>query len=360
MRSKRPLTIQDQTLNTLREGLRDRRWAGVLPGVRPLAKELGVSIGTLQGALKRLEAEGALAGKGTGFAREIAPSAVSPHSTRVLRVGILPNEPVSAEGTLNQILLQGIGHILAETGHRPFFAPKTMQALRHNPESIRMMMTECAADAWVVLNSTRPLLESLAADFPVPVIAVGGPVGGLDIAAVRVDFVKMMRECVRRLVASGHERIVLAAYPEAGSPTQHPLILAFKEELACAGIKSGRYHVPDWDQTGEGFNALLRSLFTLTPPTALIVDDVRQVSAVYAFLATRRIPPRDLALVLLGSDPSLDWITPAPVFIRYDNDGLIRRVSDWVATLAAGGRDTEQVFCEATLVGDGFTPPPKA
>lgn len=359
MPSNRPLTIQDQTLNTLREGLRARRWAGVLPGVRPLARELGVSVGTLQGALKRLEAEGLIAGKGAGVAREVAAAAAAPQAARTLRVGILTHDPVAAESTLNQVLLLGVLHALEHDGHRPFFAARTMQALRHDSESIRIMMTAGAADAWVLHNSNRPLLESLATGFSVPVLAIGGPVIGLDIAAVRVNFMTELRVSMRRLVALGHRRIVLVVQPGMRKPKPGLLVQAFNEELAAAGIKPGQYHLPDWDHSGEGFNALLNSLFALTPPTALILADVRQVSAVYAFLAARRIPPSHLVLILLGADPALDWVTPAPVCIRYDNEALIRRVSGWAATIAAGGRDNGQVLCDAYATGADFTPPPR-
>jgi DNA-binding LacI/PurR family transcriptional regulator len=359
MPSKRPPTIQDQTLHALREGLRSRRWAGVLPGTRQLAKELGVSKGTLQTALKRLEAEGLLSGKGARAPREVAPAAAAPTSARTLRVGILLSEPVFAESTLNQVLLHGVAHALEESGHRPFFSPKTMLALRHDPESIRMMMTDCAADAWVILNARRPLLESLATDFPAPIMTVGGPADGLNIAKVGISMRKVTRESVRRLVALGHRRIVMAVPLQKRNPRPSPSVSTFIEELAAAGIKPGPYHLPDWDQSREGFKELLRSLFALTPPTALIVDDVRQLCAVYAFLSERRIPLRDLAIVLLAADPALDWVSPVPTCIRYDNDGMIDRVASWVATLAAGGSDTSQVYCEAKLAGGEFNPPPR-
>jgi DNA-binding LacI/PurR family transcriptional regulator len=359
MRTNAPLSRLNQTLQTLREGIRDRRWAGVLSGVRPLAKELGVSPATLQTALNRLEAEGLLSAKGPGRPREVSPGAADPISPRMLRVGIVTDEPLSAEGTLNQALLHGIARELEDSGHRPFFAPKSMQALRRDPESIRLMMTAGAADAWVVLNGERALLESLAADFPAPVFALGGSLDGLDIAATRVTFHKAMRECMRRLLALGHGRIVLASPPWWRGPRPPPAALAFSEELAAAGIKTGRYHAPEWEYTGEGFSALLRLLFTLTPPTALILTDMRQVSATYEFLAMRRIPPSHLALVLLDADPSLDWTSPALVRLHYDNEAMIRRVTAWVATLATGGRDTAQVFFEAQLVGDEFSPPPR-
>jgi DNA-binding LacI/PurR family transcriptional regulator len=360
MPHKRPPTIQDQVLNTLREGLRSRRWAGVLPGGRQLAKELGVSRGTLQGALKRLEAEGLLAGKGARFSREVAPSAAAPNAPLTLRVGVLTDEPMSAENAQNLMVMTGISHALEAGGHLVFFAPRSMRALRGDTASIRMMMTNCAADAWIVVNGGRPLLESLTADFPVPVLVWGGPVEGLDIAAVGVSIRKSLSESVRRLTVLGHKRIVLAVPPQDRTPVPSPWVHLFNDELAAAGIKPGRYHVPDWELTGDGFNELLRSLFAITPPTALLVDDVRQLCAVYAFLAARRMSSRDLALVFFGADPTLDWMSPAPIRIEYDNDAIIRRVASWADTVAAGGRDTAQVRCEAKLTGGEFMPPPKA
>ena len=55
----------------LRVAIREDRWSGNLPGVARLALELDVSRHTVRHALRRLEAEGLLSGRGLGRSRGI-------------------------------------------------------------------------------------------------------------------------------------------------------------------------------------------------------------------------------------------------------------------------------------------------
>ena len=45
---------------------------------------------------------------------------------------------------------------------------------------------------------------------------------------------------------------------------------AFLKEIKTAGISSGTFNLPDWEESKEGFVVLLESLFEHTSPTAII------------------------------------------------------------------------------------------
>lgn len=47
----------------------------------------------------------------------------------------------------------------------------------------------------------------------------------------------------------------------------------FLDKLEALGIPTGPYNLPDWDDTPEGLNQRLDSLFPHSPPTALIVAE---------------------------------------------------------------------------------------
>lgn len=56
-------------------------------------------------------------------------------------------------------------------------------------------------------------------------------------------------------------------------------------ELAAHGIAANEFNVPDYEPTAEGLHALLKSLFRVTPPTALIVVNPDETMATCMFLA---------------------------------------------------------------------------
>ncbi len=78
-------SITEQVARVLREGLRQGRWRGTVPGRIRLAAELGVNHKTVQAALRLLEQEGLLAPQGNGRVRRIVdPGSPEPARLRVM------------------------------------------------------------------------------------------------------------------------------------------------------------------------------------------------------------------------------------------------------------------------------------
>src|ERR1043165_9152539 len=116
MRPLRRLSVIDQTAEHIREGLRDGRWSGKLPGMRPLAAELDVSKDTIMAALHKLEAEGLLANPGKSRRRVIPEGASkkspAPSAQKSLRIGLIEYEPFRETSALLQRMLLRIEHDL--------------------------------------------------------------------------------------------------------------------------------------------------------------------------------------------------------------------------------------------------------
>lgn len=360
MKPNRPLNILTQTVNSLREGIRLGRWAGTLPGVRPLARELAVSPSTIQAALKRLRIEGLVDAAEPGVRRRIP---VNPKNAkrreRALRVGLLPFDLHVGRVTTAPSLLYDLSHELEAAGHRPFMARKSLQGMRHNSTAIREMMTDSEADAWIIETPQRDLLESLESGFPIPFLSIGGRVSGLKIASVGVHSIPSLREAVRRLAALGHRRIVAVLPARYHRPTAGPTVRAVTEELAAAGIRPGPYNTPEWDGTPEDFYRLMDTLFRLTPPTALLLDDPRCAVTTQSYLAQRQIAPQEISLVVVGRDPLLGWFRPVPAVIDYQPQALIDRITSWVDACAEGRSDRMGVLIESRLESDSGMRPPK-
>lgn len=353
MRPLRRLSVIDQTAEHIREGLRAGRWSGKLPGMRPLAAELDVSKDTMMAALRILEAEGLLANPGKSRRREIpaAPAApeAKPGEQKSLRIGLIEYEPFKDTSALLQRMLLRIEHDLEAAGHKPFFAAKSLGELDHDPARIARMVTESPADAWIVLGGEKKSLEWFVAK-NIPLLAICGGTAGLPIAAVTTDASEAIAEATRRLVALGHKRIVLIGPRHWRHPEPDRPVLAFTRALAAAGIVSGGYNVPEWDETPEGNDALLESLFKFTPPTALIIPDAAQTVATLLFLSKKGLSvPKDVSIVTERTDQSFSWCVSRPAQFERDESLTVKRVVRWVNAEAQGRADQNKVEFFATF-----------
>ena len=351
MRAMLRLSAVEQTANHLRDGLREGLWRGTLPGVVPLAQLLNVSRGTLLGALRVLEGEGRISVHGGGRNRTIT----SGGKVRAnLRVGILRNGDETPQ--LNQLLYQ-IQHHLETLGLTAFFAAKSQQQLHYKIPNIAHLIGNNPADVWIVEAGSRELLEWFAAQ-PAPCLALYGRSGDLPIARTGPDIATPFIVATRQLLALGHRRIVVVCHRDRRQPTLGNSERAFLEELTAHGIVTGNYNLPDWEESPEGFTALLKSLFRHTPPTALIVDEIPWAISAAQFLGQRGIRvPADVSLLCTEYDASLAWCHPPIAHIRWDSEPIIRRIVKWVNSARRGRADRKTTNFPATFVSAGSIGP---
>ena len=232
----------------------------------------------MEAALRLLEKEGLLVPQGAGRRRRIrlpedggAPS---------LRVAILAGEP--ADRAMDYMV--ELQHELAEAGHSVVLRAEVPDGARAWMwRASRGWWSRTEADAWVVVAGSREVLEWFA-ERRIPVFALFGRRRGLPIAGVGPDKAPAIAAATRRLIGLGHRRIVLLARRMRRLPEPGAVERAFLDELAAHGIAPGPYHLPDWEESIDGFHERLESLFQITPPTALIVDEAPFFVAAQQFL----------------------------------------------------------------------------
>lgn len=346
-------TASEQVAAHLRGKLARGGWRDWMPGSDRLVAELGVGRNTVEAALGQLEREGWLENQGRRRRRRIRVPEDAPASGRI---GILPYD--AADLRLDYLL--DLRHRLDEAGHAVTIPPRSLTELRMDPERVARVVGTRAVDAWVVLGGSREVLGWFSAS-GVPTLAMFGRRRELAIAGVGPDKESATVAATRSLLGLGHRRIVLLArglrrLPRPGAPER-----AFLATLAEAGIEPGPYHLPDWEETAEGFEARLDLLTRLSPPTALIVDEVPFLMATLDFCASRGIRvPGDLSLVCTDSSPDFDWCRPTIAHIRWDSGPVVRRVLRWVENVSRGRRDLRQVLTPAEFVPGGTLGPPRS
>lgn len=342
-----------QLAEYLKEEICAGRWTETMPGETWLVTHLQVGRETVRMALAQLEKENLLVSQGVGRRRKITlPDKLKSSSLRVC-ILIMEMYDRSCQYTLD------LEHALAEAGHSVFFAPKTLNDLGMDVHTIARMVEKTEADAWVVVAASREVLEWFAAR-TTPAFALFGRRQDVRIASVGPNKPPIISLVTRKLISLGHRRIVMLTRSVRRLPKPGEVEQAFLSELFAHGIVTGSYNLPDWEESVDGFYARLESLFRVSVPTALIVDEVPFFLAVQQFLAERKIlVPNDVSLVCTDASKDFEWCRPKASHICWDYRPVVRRVVRWVANVSHGKEDLRQTHTKAEFMLGGTIGPAK-
>jgi LacI family transcriptional regulator len=348
------LSIPEQIAAHLRGELARGRWSDRIPGRGELTRQLGVGITSLEEALRQLEREGLIVSQGAGRTRRIADAARNPEKRR-LRIAMLAYE----RSNLGEGISSEVVHVLREAGHDAFFARTSLLDLGFNVRRIAGFVKQNEADAWIISGATREITEWFSAQAK-PAFSLFGRRRGVPIASVGPDKAPAYAAAARRLIALGHRRIVLLVRPDRRLPVPGTPERAFLAGLAAHGIEPGPYHLPDWKDGIDGFQGRLERLFEVTPPTALLVDELMLFVAAQQFLARKRLRvPDEVSLVSLDGDPAFDWCRPSVAHVHWDREPVLRRVVGWANHIARGKRDRRETNTHAEFIDGGTIGPVK-
>jgi hypothetical protein len=346
------LSTSEQVVIHLRREIFRGRWNEVMPGAPALAKELEVDHKAVVIALNQLEHEGLLEAQGPGRRRKIL--AVPGRKTVAsMKIAILTHSPHNRQ----EDYIINLKHSLTKAGHQAFFPAQALIELGMSVPRIQRMVRSHEADAWVVTSASSEVLQWFSKQ-PCPVFALFGRMSGLPIAGAKPGKAAALAVATSQLIGLGHRRISLLAQsarrlPEAGHPES-----VFLKELESHGILTSSYHLPEWDDSTEGFHQALDTLFKATAPTALILDEAPLLIAAQQFLQSRGLRvPQDVSLICTDSDPYFSWCRPSIAHIHWNKAPVVRRVTGWAANISRGKKDIKQKFTPAKFVAGGTIGP---
>ncbi len=345
-----PLSVVDQLVAHLRGAITRGELGGSMPGIRRLASALGVSSNTVTAALARLQKEDLLKPQGHGRRSQIVQREDLARSA--FRVTLLPYECAD----IYRDYVVEIRRRLEEEGHDVQIADKSLVEMRLRVSRIARMASKAETDAWVVFSATQEILEWFATQSK-PTFALFGRFRNLPLAASGLDKVPAFRAAIRRLVELGHRRIVLLQPKHNREPSPAPLVQESLEAMEANGIKTGKYHLPDWEQSPAGLRRCLDSLFAVSAPTAIIFDRPNELIGAQIYLAHKRIlAPQDISLIS-DDDPAFEWCEPSISCIRWQSRSWVRQVVRWVDHVATGKNDQRQRLIKAEFVERGSIGP---
>lgn len=353
MKPFRRLSTSEQLARHLRDEIARGTLKGALPGVQQLVRTLGVNSVAVAKAVRQLEHEGLVLYRGDRKSRQIVES--SEGKGAPLKVGILQHDEVS--GSRQDML--SIRQALMNAGYEVMVCPKSMQDLGMRVERVARAVQAMDVDAWVVGTGSREILEWFLQQKK-PVFALHGRQMEFRTAGAAIRKIPVITSLIERLVGLGHHRIVLLTRETGRRPEWVFFERSFINNLEKHGLPTGRYNIPDWENTPDGLEEVIHSLFRATPPTTMLISDMELVHPIQIQLASMGIyAPRDLSLFCNDFEESFRWTRPAISHIRWNHAPAIRRVLKWAKNIAQGREDQRRIYLKAQLYEGGTIGPAK-
>ena len=248
-------------------------------------------------------------------------------------------------------------HRLQDAGHQTGFATKTMKDLGMNEDRISRFVERTEADAWIVVAGPLQVLAWFAQQ-PKPAFALFGRSNRTPMASASIRKGSALAALVGRLVALGHQRVVMLSREDRRKPILGQFEQMFLSQLQEHGIPTGSFNLPDWGDSPQELQRVLTSLFRYTPPTALIIDDTRLFFAAMQHLARLGfVAPEQVSIACTDHNPNFEWCLPPITHITWDAGPIVQRVLKWADNVSRGKEDLRRITKNARLVIAGTIGP---
>jgi DNA-binding LacI/PurR family transcriptional regulator len=338
-------TVKRRASELLAGLLQDEIGAGIyrdrLPGLRLLAGNFGVSVPTVSQSLHLLEAAGVV--ESGGDRRCWRVRGVAQQSAGRRRAGLEQQGKggrllfISARGLSGERfsgiecyaeLAGELSHAGWDTLHRVL----SFDQARRPHASWGRLVEVTRPDATIVLGGT-PVMGTWMRQAGLRGLFLGGDAGTSGIPLLASDAPAMFEMAVKRLLASGHGMILI---PFCGRPAAfvERCMARMKRALAQAGMAENPLAVINTPYSGPDVMAnLLRKHWPLRKPDALIFLDWREFVAGSSFLHAHGVGiPRDVSVIILSHNPSMEWHLPRLCHFDLPARKLARSAARWVLT----------------------------
>lgn len=319
---------------------------GRVIGIRRLAAELGVSIGTVSRALND---RGEVNAQTRARVREAADRLgyAANHSGRSLRqgstgtVGVLwrVTESLETHGDpFSVALFDGMQTELSAKGRDlVLLMTQPHEQLDRVRRVIERRMVDALILPWTEIEDPR---LDLVASRRFPFVALGRSRSGGDHAWIDLDFETAGRTAIARLAAAGHRRVgLMVSSPELMQGTV--LAAACQAALEAGGLPPASVVPEDLSEAG-GYRAS-RALMDADPaPTALVANSERMAFGAYRLAAERGLQVgRDVAVIAISSDSALcRYLSPSLTCFDTSPFALGRRLAQVALDQLAAPRAT--------------------
>jgi hypothetical protein len=330
MEPLRRVTLADQAENALREAVRDGRFGDRLPGMRPLARALGINALTMAEAVSRLVADGTVETDGPRKRFRIVRGSRSGKARSGIRkLLFLTSEPMHET---KPVALEILSNLLLE---RPEWEIRHRVSGRDDGRPDQrywngLLKSEEAGH--LLVFSGRPPLANWAVKRGIPTYFLGGDPGGAPVPVIGVDTALMVRRVLERLIVLGHKRICMpiCGMPETFRERQRS---EFERCLAEHGLPFvPNYNVPFVSQQDpDELARVLERVFRARPPTALLLIEWEHFIMASCVLRDRGLRiPKDVSVALLSHERNMHWHQPLIAHYQYPVAQVAKTLRRWI------------------------------
>jgi len=327
-----------------------------LSGVRILGRKFGVSLRTVERALKQMEDLGIVSPAQHGKRRQVYLRKLSEisaqRSTAGNRILFISPDPYGAHYRSNHIYERL--HELSESENFLLSyveAPLDMAELR----ALLISLEPCG----VFLHMVGLRVEEVVVSLNIPVVGIVGSYS--RIACLRSNFSEIVIQAFQKAQAAGHVRISALLWNLLDN--YYEMMAAEMEEhfrLESGLSFSRRYNLPSFHgETGEDYHAALNELFRYTPPTCIILSDLSHYLSFASFCLNKGLRiPGDVSIILCSPDPLLECIHPSVAHFIPFLDDIIIQAFHMLQEQMSGFRSCEEIILSPVWVeGNSLTSP---
>lgn len=326
----------------LRTQLAEKSETEFLPGVRVLSKHFGVSVPIICQTLHILGNEGVLERGGDRKRWRLvkgkpdsggepsparARNVIEPRSKKVI---FLAAVPLGQESHSSVRIFASLLDRLADSGWDLVYRVEPFMDAKKPRRSWDELLDSTKPDAMIIYGGT-PVIADWAAGKSFRCLFLGGNCGTSGLPMIAMKTSRMMTDAVTRLFASGHRRIL---FPLCG---RLPAFVDRCREAALAlnsrsAGDDAKVTVAESGYSGpEVIRDLLRRQWAVSPPDALILLDWQEFIAAIGFFNEAGIRiPRDLSVVMLSENTSMDWHLPTITHYHIPTNHFSKRITKWI------------------------------
>lgn len=348
-----------KTAHILEEEIRRGRWMDCLPGYRALSKELGVSPRVVTDALDILTRRKVLLPAEARRPRKINPdqSTVIPDDQQK-SLTVLSATPYDQHNENTLRLLEKIHQRMSSVEWSVFMEVSKEYGAGEISKHLETLACQRRHHRWLLIGPSGDIVR-WAMEKNLQIICLGGTVCDLPPPLICLRISSLLKSSFEKMVSLGHQKICLMTSLQTSNMFPH--LTSFVSELFQ------KHHIPFHqpynfplleEDTPQSFKDCLKSLFQLTPPTAIIAAESYFLPAIYSHCYRWGILiPEHLSLITLENSSNQHWFVPRPAHFEVALESFLNPICNWIENypkLPCASRFVEPDFMAEGSVG----PPP--
>lgn len=359
MQAPERTSLSRKTADALEVEIRNGRWSLHLPGYRKLCETLGVSPRTMHTALEILTRRSIILPAERTKPRRAHPAIIKTQNDETGRKSllILTAQPVQLLNLVSRQILEKVSTLFTRKGWTVNFE-STPEYLNGSPgPTLERMLANRGSHRWLLLKPDFKIVH-WAMENNIRAICLGGEPEHLNPPLISVNLTKKLTDSVEHMIRLGHKKICsLIHLPSENS--RKNVIRSLKSAMSKNGIDfHPSYNLPPiLTDDATTLREILKGLFTHSPPTALIVNEVHHLIGVYSFCLEKGLRiPLDLSVILTKEDQNIDWFHPTPAHYQFPISQYVSNVQRYIEHYPTG--PSEPIFLKPSFIqGESLAPP---